>query len=290
MSDTPAARLKTLVQARRGALLPGAANALTARLIEDLGFEAVYVTGAGVTNTWFGLPDQGFMGLTDMAHHVAAIRDAVELPLVVDADTGFGNAVNTWHAVRVLERAGANAIQLEDQVMPKRCGHFTGKAVIPAAEMAVKIRAAADARRDEGTLIMARTDARAIEGLDAAIDRARAYREAGADIIFLEAPESAGELTRVAAEIDAPQLVNLVVGGRTPLLPREALAAMGFSLVLYANVALQAALAGMTNALTALREGRDVGEGSGLVASFQTRQSTVRKPMIDGLEAEYAGG
>lgn len=290
MTDTHAARLRTLVEARRGVLLPGAANALTARLIEDLGFAAVYVTGAGVTNTWFGLPDQGFMGLTDMARHVAAIRDAVELPLVVDADTGFGNAVNTWHAVRVLERAGASAIQLEDQVMPKRCGHFTGKAVIPAAEMAVKIRAATDARRDADTLIMARTDARAIEGLDAAIDRARAYREAGADIIFLEAPESAAELARVAAAIDAPQLVNLVVGGRTPLLPREELAAMGFSLVLYANVALQAALAGMTTALTALREGGDVGEGSGLVASFQTRQATVRKPLIDRLEAEYEGG
>ncbi|MRX48945.1 carboxyvinyl-carboxyphosphonate phosphorylmutase [Paracoccus sp. S-4012] len=290
MTDTPAARLRALIDARRGALLPGAANALTARLIEDLGFEACYVTGAGVTNTWFGLPDQGFMGLTDMAHHVSAIRDAVELPLVVDADTGFGNAVNTWHAVRTLERAGANAIQLEDQVMPKRCGHFTGKAVIPAAEMAVKIRAATDARRDEATLIMARTDARAIEGLDAAIDRARSYREAGADIIFLEAPTSAGELARVASEIDAPQLVNLVVGGRTPLLPRAELAEMGFSLVLYANVALQAALAGMTQALTTLKEGGDVGEGSGLVASFQTRQSTVRKPMIDGLEAEYEGG
>lgn len=290
MTDTPAARLKSLALARRGVLLPGAANALTARLIEDLGFEAAYVTGAGVTNTWFGLPDQGFMGLTDMANHVAAIRDAVELPLVVDADTGFGNAVNTWHAVRVLERAGANAIQLEDQVNPKRCGHFTGKAVIPAAEMAVKIRAATDARRDAGTLIMARTDARAVEGLDAAIDRARAYRAAGADIIFLEAPESAGELARVAAEIDAPQLVNLVVGGRTPLLPQAELAAMGFSFVLYANVALQAALAGMTKALTALREGGDMGEGSGLVASFQTRQATVRKPMVDALEAEYAHG
>src|SRR5690606_6101528 len=140
MSKHPGARLRELVEARRGALLPGAANALSARIIEDLGYEAVYVTGAGVTNTWFGMPDHGFMGLTDIANHTAAIRDAVSLPLICDADTGFGNAVNVHHTVRVMERAGANAIQLEDQVMPKKCGHFSGKAIIGTEEMCGKIK------------------------------------------------------------------------------------------------------------------------------------------------------
>jgi 2-methylisocitrate lyase-like PEP mutase family enzyme len=147
----PKQQLKALADARRGVIVPGAFNAMSARLIADLGFEAIYVTGAGVTNMWFGMPDQGFMGLSDIADHTARIRDAVEVPLLVDADTGFGNAVNTYHAVRTLERAGADCIQLEDQVSPKRCGHFNGKAVIETSEMLGKIKAAVDARRDSGT-------------------------------------------------------------------------------------------------------------------------------------------
>lgn len=288
MNQHPGARLRRLVEARRGALLPGAANALTARIIEDLGFEAVYVTGAGVTNTWLGLPDHGFMGLTEMANHTAAIRDAVQLPLICDIDTGFGNAVNTHHAVRVMERAGANAVQIEDQVMPKKCGHFAGKALIPATEMCSKIKAATDARVSEDFLIMARTDARAVEGFEAALERCHAFEEAGADIIFLEAPESVEELRKAAEAIRSPQIVNIVIGGKTPSLPVEEFAAMGFSLVLYANVALQAAIHGMKTALTALRAGEDVSEASGLVASFADRQQVVKKPFFDALEKRYA--
>lgn len=288
MNQHPGARLRRLVEARRGALLPGAANALTARIIEDLGFEAVYVTGAGVTNTWLGLPDHGFMGLTEMANHTAAIRDAVQLPLICDIDTGFGNAVNTHHAVRVMERAGANAVQIEDQVMPKKCGHFAGKAIIPATEMCSKIKAATDARVSEDFLIMARTDARAVEGFEAALERCHAFEEAGADIIFLEAPESVEELRKAAEAIRSPQIVNIVIGGKTPSLPVEEFAAMGFSLVLYANVALQAAIHGMKTALTALRAGEDVSEASGLVASFADRQQVVKKPFFDALEKRYA--
>src|SRR5574344_1566872 len=144
-------QLRALIAARRGVIVPGAFNAMSARVVADMGFEALYVTGAGVTNMWFGLPDQGFMGLTDIADHTARIRDAVELPLIVDADTGFGNALNTYHAVRTLERAGADCIQLEDQVNPKRCGHFSGKDVIATSEMLGKIKAAVDARRDSAT-------------------------------------------------------------------------------------------------------------------------------------------
>ncbi len=288
MNQHPGARLRRLIEARRGALLPGAANALTARIIEDLGFEAVYVTGAGLTNTWFGMPDHGFMGLSDMANHTAAIRDAVALPLVCDIDTGFGNAVNVHHAVRVMERAGANAVQIEDQVMPKKCGHFSGKAIIGTAEMCGKIKAAVDARHSEDFLIMARTDARAVEGFEAALERCHAFEEAGADIIFLEAPESVDELRALPQAIRKPQLVNIVIGGKTPALPVEEFAAMGFSLVLYANVALQAAVRGMTEALSVLKSGGDVSEASGLVASFAERQAAVRKPFYDALEKRYA--
>ena len=159
--------LKALAEARRGLIVPGAFNALSAKVIEDLGFEAIYVTGAGVTNMWYGMPDQGFMGLAEIADHTARIRDAVNLPLIVDCDTGFGNAMNVYHSVRTLERAGADCIQLEDQVAPKRCGHFNGKEVISTAEAVSKIKAAVDARRDSDLMIMARTDACAMLGFEA---------------------------------------------------------------------------------------------------------------------------
>jgi 2-methylisocitrate lyase-like PEP mutase family enzyme len=183
---TSGSRLRALVEARRGVLLPGAANALAARIIEDLGFEAAYITGAGVTNTWFGMPDLGFIGLSEVAAHTAAIRDAVEsrslsmrTPASATRST-YGTRYARWSAP-------AHAIQLEDQAMPKRCGHFSGKAIIEAPEMINKIKAAVDARHDDNFLIMARTDSRAVLGFDAAVDRSNAYREAGADIIFLEA-------------------------------------------------------------------------------------------------------
>lgn len=288
MTKSAGARLREIVEARRGTLLPGAGNALAARIIEDLGYEVAYVSGAGVTNTWFGMPDLGFMGLTDIANHTAAIRDAVELPLIVDADTGFGNALNVRHTVRTLERAGANAMQLEDQVMPKRCGHFSGKAIVETGEMIGKIKAAVDARHSQDFLIMARTDARAVHGFEAAVERCHAFEEAGADIIFLEAPESVEELRAMPGAVASPQLVNLVVGGKTPILPTAEFAQMGFSLVLYANVALQAAMAGMQAALGTLKNGGDVGEASGLVATFKERQRLVNKPMYDALDAKYA--
>ncbi|MBQ5459904.1 MAG: isocitrate lyase/phosphoenolpyruvate mutase family protein, partial [Rhodocyclaceae bacterium] len=187
-------KLKELVAARRGIIVPGAFNALSARVIADLGFEAIYVTGAGVTNMWFGMPDQGFMGLAEIAEHTARIRDAVDVPLLVDADTGFGNALNVYHTVRTLERAGADCIQLEDQVAPKRCGHFSGKTVISTEEAVSKIKAAADARRDADFMIMARTDAAAVHGFEAAIERAEKFAEAGADILFVEAVTTEAEI------------------------------------------------------------------------------------------------
>ena len=280
-------QLRQLIDARRGVLVPGAFNALSARVVADLGFEAIYVTGAGVTNMWFGLPDQAFMGLSDIADHTARIRDAVDLPLIVDADTGFGNALNTYHAVRTLERAGADCIQLEDQISPKRCGHFNGKAVIETHEMLGKIKAAVDARRDSGTLIMARTDAAAIHGFDAAVERAEAFAEAGADILFVEAVTSLDEVRALPQRLKQPQLMNMVIGGKTPIATTDELGDMGFSIVLYANAALQGALAGMQRALGELKKSHHLQEDPNLVAPFTERQRLVNKPFWDNLEKRY---
>ncbi|MDR2326789.1 MAG: isocitrate lyase/PEP mutase family protein [Acidovorax sp.] len=280
-------KLKQLINERRGVIVPGAFNAMSARVVADQGFEAIYVTGAGVTNMWFGLPDQGFMGLTDIADHTARIREAVDLPLIVDADTGFGNALNTYHAVRTLERAGADCIQLEDQVSPKRCGHFNGKEVIETSEMVGKIKAACDARRNADTLIMARTDAAAIHGFDAAVERAQCYAEAGADMLFVEAVTSAEQIRALTQRLKTPQLMNMVIGGKTPITSTEELAEMGFSIVLYANATLQGAVAGMQRALGALKTERHLQEDPALVVPFAERQRLVCKPEWDALEQRY---
>jgi 2-methylisocitrate lyase-like PEP mutase family enzyme len=283
----PGTLLRQHVQAKRGLLVAGAANALAARLIEQVGFEAVYLSGAGITNTFYGVPDLGFIGLSDLANHTAATRDAVGMPIIVDADTGFGNALNVRHTVRTLERAGANAIQLEDQVMPKKCGHFAGKEVIGKDEMVGKIKAAVDARVHSDFLIIARTDARAVHGFDDAIERAAAYAEHGADITFVEAPISIDELRRIPLALACPQIVNVVIGGKTPALPAAEFAAMGFAIVLYANAALQGALRGMTVALQHLKTHGQLGEDPALVASFAQRQALVQKPLFDELEGRY---
>ncbi len=280
-------RLKDMVAARRGVLVPGAFNALSAKVIEDLGFEAIYVTGAGVTNMWLGLPDQGFMGLAEIADHTARIRDTVSLPLLVDADTGFGNALNVYHTVRTLERAGADCIQLEDQVAPKRCGHFNGKEVISTEEAVSKIKAAVDARRDPNLLVMARTDAAATHGFEAAVERAQRFAEAGADILFVEAVTTAEEIRALPTRLATPQLMNMVIGGKTPIFDAEQLGELGYGIVLYANAALQGAVAGMQKTLTVLRDEKAVQESSGWVATFAERQRLVGKPAWDALEKRF---
>lgn len=280
-------QLRSLINARRGVLVPGAFNALSAKLVADMGFEAVYVTGAGVTNMSLGLPDQGFMGLAEIADHTARIRDAVDLPLLVDADTGFGNALNVIHTVRTLERAGADCIQLEDQVSPKRCGHFSGKEVISTDEAVGKIKAAVDARKSEDLLILARTDAAAVHGFEAAVERAQRFAEAGADILFVEAVTQPHEVRALPQRLQTPQLMNMVIGGKTPLMTRDDLQGMGFSLVLWANAALQGALHGMQQALQVLQQTGALTEHSGLVTPFAERQRLVGKPLWDDLERRY---
>jgi len=283
----PSTRLKTILASRAAAVLPGAPNALFARVIAQHGFPAVYVTGAGIANMSYGFPDIGLVTLAELCGHVAAIADAVELPILVDADTGFGNPLNVIRTVRLLERAGAAGIQLEDQVFPKKCGHFAGKQVIARTAMVQKIKAACDARHDGDLQIVARTDARAIEGIDAAIDRAQAYVEAGADATFVEAPVETAELARIARELPVPQIANMVFGGLTPPASRDELAALGFGGVLYANAALQAALLAVDDVLAALRRDGSLAQVADRLAGFEQRQQAIDKPHYDALEQRY---
>jgi 2-methylisocitrate lyase-like PEP mutase family enzyme len=281
-------RLKSILARRNATLAPGAANALFARVIEDLGFDVAYISGAGIANMQLGVPDIGLTTLTEITDTVSAISDVVALPLLVDADTGFGNALNMRRTVRSLERAGAAGIQIEDQVFPKKCGHFSGKAVIPLAEMVQRIKAAVDSRRDQDLQIIARTDARAIDGLEAAIARAHGFLEAGADATFIEAPLEEAELARIGRELPAPQIANIVFGGMTPDLGQGRLAELGYSLVLYANASLQAALKASRDVLAALKQDGSLHAVADKLASFSERQRTVAKPTYDALEQRYA--
>ncbi|MGD9796630.1 MAG: oxaloacetate decarboxylase [Acidimicrobiia bacterium] len=250
--NSPGQRLRALLASSAPVLAPGAANALGARIVADCGFDVVYVSGAGIANWSLGVPDLGLTTMHDVVTEVARICDAVDLPVVADADAGYGNALNVRRTVREFERAGVAAIQLEDQVDPKRCGHFEGKEVVPVGQMLAKLRAALEARRDPDLVIIARTDARAVEGLDAAIERACAYREAGADATFVEAPLDLAELARIGAEVPGPLVANMVEGGKTPIVGRDELGRLGFHLVVYANVAARAAMKAMQGALTDL--------------------------------------
>lgn len=280
--------LKNLVARRAAITVPGTANAMFARVIENLGFDAIYVSGAGIANMALGAPDIGLTTLTEVAEATAAIADAVSLPIIVDADTGFGNAVNMVRTIRMLERAGAAGIQIEDQVFPKKCGHFSGKEVIPTGEMVQKIKAAVDARVDVDIQIIARTDAAAVEGFDRAMERAHAFIEAGADMTFVEAPVTVEELARIPRELPVPQIANIVFGGRTPDPGREQLGQMGFSLVLYANAALQAALKASYEVLEALKREGSLASVSHRLATFDERQKAVAKDHWDELESRYS--
>jgi len=230
----------SLMQALQGpevVIAPGVYDALTALLAEQAGFSAAYISGASVSYTLLGRPDLGFVSLSQLAEAVERMRQRVSLDMIVDADTGFGNALNVIHTIKILERAGANAIQLEDQKMPKRCGHLSGKQLVSASEMVGKVKAATDARTSEDTLIIARTDGIAVEGLSAALDRATAYKEAGADILFIEAPQSAEDMARIVKNFDGsiPLLANMVDGGDPAVHNATALHKAGYSLVITAG-------------------------------------------------------
>lgn len=252
-TDRPA-RFRELLDAPEPALLPGCYDALGARLIEQAGFDAVYMTGFGAAASLLGRPDVGMLGLSEMADHARRIVGATELPVIADADTGYGNAINVIRTVQTYEQAGVAGLHIEDQVMPKRCGHMEGKVVVPAAEFEAKIAAAADARNNPAFTIIARTDARAPHGMDEALTRARAARAAGADVLFVEALESRDELELVASELrDVPLLFNWAEGGKTPPLTLTELTELGFAMVIMPISTLLVATRAMQSVLAQIK-------------------------------------
>lgn len=284
---SPSARLRARLRPPQILVVPGAADALTARLIERAGFEAVYLSGAAFSYTHLAAPDLGLISLAEMVWRAAAVCAATTLPVIADADTGYGNALAIPRTVREFERAGVAAIQLEDQVAPKRCGHLEGKQVISADEMIGKIKAAVDSRTDPDFMIIARTDARGPEGFDAAVERAARYRDAGADVLFVEAPESDAELAAIPPRLSAPVMANMVEGGRTPLHAAADLQAMGYRLVIFPGAAVRTAAKAMADMLDALRRGGTTAGVAGDMLSFSELNTVLGLPGFQSWEARY---
>jgi 2-methylisocitrate lyase-like PEP mutase family enzyme len=252
------AALRRLVQQKQGLVVPGAYDGVSAKLIEHAGFPAVYMTGYGTSASRLGLPDLGFAGLTEMADHARALASAVRIPLIADADTGYGNALGVRRTVEMYEAAGVAALHIEDQVSPKRCGHLSGHQVIPRGEFVGKIRAAADARQDPDLMIIARTDAISALDIDEALRRGEAAAAAGADVLFIEAPRTETDVERIARELSTPLLYNYAPGGRSPALPFPRLRALGYAIILLPVDTLFVAARAVADFLTELRKGDDV--------------------------------
>jgi len=279
----PSPTLRELLAGPEPVVAPGAYDALSARLAEQAGFGAVYMTGFGASASLLGRPDVGLLSFGEMADHARRIVQAVGVPVIADADDGYGNPLNVRRTVREYEAAGVAALHIEDQVAPKRCGHLAGKQVIPTGEMVEKVRAAVDARE---LLVIARTDARAVDGLEAALERARAYRDAGADVLFVEAPEDAAEVESVARALpDTPLLFNWADGGRTPPLGLDRIRELGFSLVLFPLTALFAATRAVRDALARIRaDGTPVRDGA---LAFGEFTDLIGLPEYQHLEERY---
>ncbi|MFI5607746.1 oxaloacetate decarboxylase [Amycolatopsis sp. NPDC051903] len=290
-AGTPRKRLRELLTAGAPLVAPGAYDALSARLVEQAGFDVVYMTGFGTTASLIGRPDVGLLSGAEMIDNATRIVSAVDVPVIADADTGYGNAINVVRTVRAYEQAGVAAIHLEDQVMPKKCGHMSGKAVISREEMVGKIAAAAAARRDPDFVLIARTDAAAVHGLDDAIGRAKAYADAGADVLFVEAPTSEESIERVATELRgvAPLVFNWAEGGRTPPLPLERMAELGFSLVLYPIGTLLAATAGIRSLLEVVRRDGTPAAALAGVPTFEEFTTLIGLPEVQELEQRFSG-
>lgn len=288
MSDRPTTRLRALLDTPGCHMAPGIADAMMALLVERAGFPAVYMTGNGTAATRLGVPDIGLLTMTEMADNAGRIADAVGIPLIADCDDGYGNPFNVRRAVKAFERAGAAAVHIEDQVSPKRCGHMTGRRLIPAAEMAAKLKAAADVRRDEDFVIIARTDAIAVEGLDAAIDRAGLYAEAGADVLFVEAPRKLEQMQAVCTRLPGtPQLYNYSTSGNSPELTMGELAGIGYRLAIFPNHVLYAAIRGATAMLKQLHEEETAANLRKALPTFAEYHDMLGISEIQELEKRY---
>jgi 2-methylisocitrate lyase-like PEP mutase family enzyme len=283
---TPRQQLRQLIGRSGYTMVPGAYDTLTARLVEAAGFAAVYLTGGGYSRA-SGYPDLGLLSLTENAMFIGRTVEAVGIPVIADADTGYGNAINVIRTVREYEKTGVAGFHIEDQVSPKKCGHYEGKEVIGRAEMVGKIKAAVDTRRDADMVIIARSDARAIEGLQAAIDRVNAYLEAGADVGFVEAPQTVEELRIVGREVRGPALVNVFEGGKTPMLGAVELGQMGFRLGIYPSQTHRAAIRAAQQVLAAMKRDGDTRAIETELATFQEREDAVGTAAWRTLEEKY---
>ncbi|HVC50529.1 MAG TPA: oxaloacetate decarboxylase [Stellaceae bacterium] len=283
---TPRQALRRLIARGDYTMVPGAYDTLTARLVEQAGFEAVYLTGGGYSRA-SGYPDIGLLTLNENVRWIGLTVEAVGIPVIADADTGYGNAINVIRTVREYEKSGVAGFHIEDQVAPKKCGHYEGKEVISKAEMVGKIKAAVDTRRDADMVIIARSDARAIEGLDAAIDRVNAYLEAGADVGFVEAPQTVEELRTVGRNVNGPNLVNVFEGGKTPMLAANELEEMGFRLGIYPSQTHRAAIRAAQRVLAVLKEDGHTTRIVGELATFQDREVAVGTAAWRALEEKY---
>ena len=282
----PRKKIRELLGRNEYAVVPGAYDPLTARLVQLAGFEAVYMTGGGFSRA-NGYPDLGLVTLTEIAQFLARTVDAVGIPVIADMDAGQGNALNVVRSVREFERAGVAAFHLEDQVTPKKCGHYEGKQLVSVAEMVGKVKAAVDTRRDADLVVIARSDARAVEGLQAAIDRVNAYLEAGADVGFVEAPQSAAELAAIPKALKKPALANIFEGGKTPPLPARELEDMGFRIGIYPSQTHRAAIAAAKRVLAVLRRDGDTAAIEQELATFADREAAVDAPRWREIEKRY---
>jgi len=287
VAEKPTTALRKLLAAPGVVIAPGAADALVARLILAEGFRAIYMTGGGTSSTRLGAPDVGLLTMPEMVDNAGRIVDATGLPVIADADTGYGNALNVRRTVRAYERAGVAAIHLEDQELPKRCGHLAGKTLVSTDEMANKIRAACDARMDEDFMIIARTDALAVEGLEAALERGRAYEAAGADMIFVESPLTMEHLRAIPKAFGVPALFNMASSGKTPFLHKDELTELGFKLAIYPNFAILTAIRAVRAYLRDLREKGTVAHLVQDLASFTEWFDVVGMPEVKALEEKY---
>jgi 2-methylisocitrate lyase-like PEP mutase family enzyme len=282
----PRKKLRALLAKSGYTIVPGAYDTLTARLVQLAGFDAVYLTGGGYSRA-NGYPDIGLLTMTEVTQWISRTVEAVEIPVIADMDAGYGNALNVVRAVREYEKTGVAAFHLEDQVSPKKCGHYEGKLLVSRAEMVGKIKAAVDARRDPEMVIIARSDARAVEGLQASIDRVNAYLEAGADVGFVEAPQSAEELAAAARQLTKPALVNIFEGGKTPPLPARELEVMGFRIGIYPSQTHRAAIAAAKKVLSVLKRDGDTAAIEGELATFNDREEAVNARHWRELETKY---